>query len=205
MPLIERPPPRQNCRPLARCRPTSPEDCAATLTAVSSVRHAKDVIPLRGRAGSPRSQGAICHCGPQLPCRCRSSAVPKTRAQHAIGPSRGSERRLPCKRHREKCAAAKNDGKLKRSVYEDRLAELHFELVKMQYWIKETGQKLVLVFEGRDAAGKGGAIKRITQRRPHSDFRTADHPGAARYGHRRGSRTSSPTWRYDLLTPGSSR
>ena len=54
-----------------------------------------------------------------------------------------------------------NDGKLKRKVYEDRLAELHFELVKMQYWIKETGQKLVLVFEGRDAAGKGGAIKSI--------------------------------------------
>ena len=57
---------------------------------------------------------------------------------------------------------AKNDGKLKRSIYEDRLAELHFELVKMQYWIKETGQRLVLVFEGRDAAGKGGAIKSIT-------------------------------------------
>jgi len=57
---------------------------------------------------------------------------------------------------------SKNDGKLKRKVYEDRLAELHFELVKMQYWIKEAGQKLVLLFEGRDAAGKGGAIKSIT-------------------------------------------
>ncbi len=53
--------------------------------------------------------------------------------------------------------------KLKRSIYEDKLAELHFELVKMQYWIKETGQKLVLIFEGRDAAGKGGAIKSITE------------------------------------------
>ena len=57
---------------------------------------------------------------------------------------------------------AKNDGKLKRSIYEDKLAELHFELVKMQYWIKDTGQKLVILFEGRDAAGKGGAIKSIT-------------------------------------------
>jgi len=56
---------------------------------------------------------------------------------------------------------SKSDGKLKRKVYEDRLAELHFELVKMQYWIKEAGQKLVLIFEGRDAAGKGGAIKSI--------------------------------------------
>jgi polyphosphate kinase 2 len=58
---------------------------------------------------------------------------------------------------------AKKEGKLKRGVYEDKLAELHFELVKMQYWIKDTGQKLVLLFEGRDAAGKGGAIKSITE------------------------------------------
>jgi polyphosphate kinase 2 len=57
---------------------------------------------------------------------------------------------------------AKQDDKVKRRTYEDKLAELHFELVKMQYWIKETGQKLVLLFEGRDAAGKGGAIKSIT-------------------------------------------
>ena len=57
---------------------------------------------------------------------------------------------------------AKNDGKLKRSIYEDKLAELHFELVKMQYWIKASSQRLILLFEGRDAAGKGGAIKSIT-------------------------------------------
>ena len=54
-------------------------------------------------------------------------------------------------------------GRLKRDVYEDKLAELHFELVKMQYWVKETGHKVVLIFEGRDAAGKGGAIKSITE------------------------------------------
>jgi len=53
--------------------------------------------------------------------------------------------------------------KLKREVYEEKLDELHFELVKMQYWIKETGRKLVLIFEGRDAAGKGGAIKCVTE------------------------------------------
>ena len=51
--------------------------------------------------------------------------------------------------------------KLKRRVYEEKLAELHLELVKMQYWIKETGKKLVIIFEGRDAAGKGGAVKTI--------------------------------------------
>ena len=52
--------------------------------------------------------------------------------------------------------------KLKRG-YEEKLDELHMELVKMQYWIKESGQKVVVLFEGRDAAGKGGAIKRITE------------------------------------------
>src|SRR5204863_5936954 len=52
-----------------------------------------------------------------------------------------------------------NGKKLKRKKYDKKLAELHMELVKMQYWIKATGKKVVLVFEGRDAAGKGGAIK----------------------------------------------
>src|SRR5450631_2109817 len=55
------------------------------------------------------------------------------------------------------------DGKLKRKEYEAKLAELHMELVKMQYSIKTTGKKLVVLFEGRDAAGKGGAIKCVAQ------------------------------------------
>jgi polyphosphate kinase 2 len=55
-------------------------------------------------------------------------------------------------------------GKLKRKVYEEKLAELQEELVKLQYWIRDKGLKVVVVFEGRDAAGKGGVIKRITQR-----------------------------------------
>src|ERR1700739_3538584 len=51
------------------------------------------------------------------------------------------------------------DGRVKRKKYEAKLDELHMELVKMQYWIKAAGKKLVVLFEGRDAAGKGGAIK----------------------------------------------
>ena len=43
------------------------------------------------------------------------------------------------------------------------MARLQLELVKMQTWIEEKGLKLVLIFEGRDAAGKGGTIKRITE------------------------------------------
>lgn len=53
--------------------------------------------------------------------------------------------------------------RLKRKEYEAKLEELHMELVKMQYWIKATGKKLLLVFEGRDAAGKGGVIKCISE------------------------------------------
>ena len=53
--------------------------------------------------------------------------------------------------------------KLSRSKYEAKLAQLQIELVKMQEWIKTTGHKLVVIFEGRDAAGKGGVIKRITE------------------------------------------
>jgi polyphosphate kinase 2 len=57
-----------------------------------------------------------------------------------------------------------SSGKLKASHYNRELARLQQELVKLQYWIKDQGLKVVVIFEGRDAAGKGGVIKRITQR-----------------------------------------
>ncbi len=53
--------------------------------------------------------------------------------------------------------------KLGKISYEKELAKLQTELVKMQYWIKHTGYRLVILFEGRDAAGKGGTIKRIAE------------------------------------------
>ena len=54
--------------------------------------------------------------------------------------------------------------KLKRAEYEAEMAKLHAELVEVQYWVKHSGARIVVVFEGRDAAGKGGVIKRITER-----------------------------------------
>jgi len=54
--------------------------------------------------------------------------------------------------------------KLKRKFYEGELARLQVELVKLQEWIKQQRLKVVVLFEGRDAAGKGGVIKRITMR-----------------------------------------
>ncbi|NMD38707.1 MAG: polyphosphate kinase 2 [Christensenellaceae bacterium] len=53
--------------------------------------------------------------------------------------------------------------KLSNSLYEQELQRLQHELVHMQRWVKTTGARVVIVFEGRDAAGKGGAIKRITE------------------------------------------
>ena len=53
--------------------------------------------------------------------------------------------------------------KLDRKSYEKRKRALQIELLKMQLWVKETGQKVLIIFEGRDAAGKGGAIKRFNE------------------------------------------
>jgi len=55
-------------------------------------------------------------------------------------------------------------GKMKSRFYEAELTRLQIELAKLQAWIKVKGLKVVVVFEGRDAAGKGGVIKRITER-----------------------------------------
>ncbi len=54
-------------------------------------------------------------------------------------------------------------GKLKKTVYEAEQLRLQQKLVEMQQWIKQTGNRLVVIFEGRDAAGKGGAIKRVSE------------------------------------------
>ncbi|MAX27105.1 MAG: polyphosphate kinase 2 [Phycisphaeraceae bacterium] len=53
--------------------------------------------------------------------------------------------------------------KLKKKFYEKELQNMQVELVKLQEWVKSQGLKVVVLFEGRDAAGKGGTIKRITQ------------------------------------------
>jgi polyphosphate kinase 2 len=57
----------------------------------------------------------------------------------------------------------KRNGKLTTEFYEKELFRLQEELVKLQYWVKEKGLRVVIVFEGRDAAGKGGVVKRITE------------------------------------------
>ena len=73
-------------------------------------------------------------------------------------------------------ANREHKNKLSRKDYEAELFKLHAELVKLQHWVKEKGLKIVVVFEGRDAAGKGGVIKRITERVSPRVFRVEALP-----------------------------
>jgi polyphosphate kinase 2 len=66
--------------------------------------------------------------------------------------------------------------KLKRKEYEKQLEKLQVELCHLQAWVKETGARIILLFEGRDAAGKGGIIKAITERVSPRVFRVVALP-----------------------------
>jgi polyphosphate kinase 2 len=72
--------------------------------------------------------------------------------------------------------AKSDNGKLKRKAYEKELHALQVELCHLQDWIKETGARVIIVFEGRDAAGKGGTIKALTERVSPRVFRTIALP-----------------------------
>ena len=72
--------------------------------------------------------------------------------------------------------------KMKRKEYEAELRKLQAELVAMQEWVKATGAKICIVFEGRDSAGKGGTIKAITGRVSPRVFRVVALPSSDRAG-----------------------
>lgn len=77
-------------------------------------------------------------------------------------------------------AAATTDAepkpKMKRKEFEEEMEKLQVELVKLQEWVKHTGAKVCVIFEGRDAAGKGGIIKRIAERTSPRVFRVVALP-----------------------------
>jgi len=70
----------------------------------------------------------------------------------------------------------KTNGKLKGKDYDEEMARLHVELVKLQEWVVYKGLKVCIVFEGRDGAGKGGTIKAITERVSPRVFRVVALP-----------------------------
>jgi polyphosphate kinase len=77
---------------------------------------------------------------------------------------------------KDKSGKLKKAGKLKRDVYDKEIKKLHGELVALQDWVKKTGAKVIVVFEGRDAAGKGGVIKALTERVSPRVFRVCALP-----------------------------
>ena len=77
---------------------------------------------------------------------------PRTRRDAAVKPVRGAD------------GARRGDGPAAGKDYKKELTKLHVELVKLQRWVQATGAKIVIVFEGRDGAGKGGTIKALTER-----------------------------------------
>jgi polyphosphate kinase 2 len=69
------------------------------------------------------------------------------------------------KEHNHMAPGKKADnGKMKRKLYEKELRKLQVELCHVQEWVKEKGARIIILFEGRDAAGKGGTIKAITEK-----------------------------------------
>ena len=67
-------------------------------------------------------------------------------------------------------------GRMKRKEYEKELKKLQARLCKLQDWVKHEGLRVIIVFEGRDAAGKGGVIKAITERVSPRVFRVVALP-----------------------------
>jgi polyphosphate kinase 2 len=73
------------------------------------------------------------------------------------------KKREAADKHQHNGKVAHDYHKLSRKYYEDELDRLQFELVRLQYWVRERGERVLLIFEGRDAAGKGGTIKSLIE------------------------------------------
>ncbi len=80
------------------------------------------------------------------------------------------------KKKKSRDPAPEVPGKMSNKEYEEVLKSLHVELVKLQQWVVAKGLKVVVIFEGRDGAGKGGVIKAITERVSPRVFRTVALP-----------------------------
>ena len=75
------------------------------------------------------------------------------------------------RKEREVTEATESSGKMSRKEFEKELAKLQVELTRLQTWVRATGSRVIVVFEGRDTAGKGGVISRITARTSPRVFR----------------------------------
>src|SRR5262245_54468635 len=102
----------------------------------------------------------------------------ETRARHGTvtHPSTFEVRPMKNTKRSRKAAADAKTAKLPRKEYEKELERLHGELVRLQEWVVKKELRVIIVFEGRDGAGKGGAIKAITERVSPRIFRVVALP-----------------------------
>ncbi|WGW05681.1 polyphosphate kinase 2 [Tropicibacter oceani] len=108
-------------------------------------------------APKPAANAAPAVAKPDVAAPAAPAAKPAAKAKDSKAPSPADIRRA------FETGEYPYKSRLSRREYEKQKAQLQAELLKVQIWAQETGQKFVLLFEGRDAAGKGGTIKRFTE------------------------------------------
>ena len=102
----------------------------------------------------------------QMPAALKAAAKPKATPSHGIHKGHALLQHDREVRKGKKSKLPENypyKTRMRRDQYEARKQELQIELLKVQNWVKDTGQRVLCIFEGRDAAGKGGTIKRFTE------------------------------------------
>ena len=90
-------------------------------------------------------------------------AKKSSKTEQKASKNKSEEKQVEPKPEAKATLHAEKRKSLSDAVYERELRKLQVELVKLQLWIKERGLKVAVIFEGRDAAGKGGTIKRLTE------------------------------------------
>jgi polyphosphate kinase 2 len=145
----------------------------------AKVARAVGALAATGGTDGPKAAGTVAPGKPEKPRAAGSKNGPAAapgkarRARTAPAAARGRKRSAPVQQESEldprlvnppgETATETRARKISTKEYLAALAKLQVELVKLQEWIRDQGLRVVIVFEGRDAAGKGGAIKTITQ------------------------------------------
>ena len=121
--------------------------------------------PKAGNGSGPASPAAIAPVAPERP------ATPVDKVPGGLGPRKDAEPMPLAQRRRDPDTIRRAfetgeypyNSRIRTADYEAAMAELQVELLKAQKWVKETGERIIILFEGRDAAGKGGTIKRFME------------------------------------------
>lgn len=128
-----------------------------------------DAVPVEKTLAAALEQAPLESPGNNKPDDTPTSTAKKSTARKSNTPKKNGSKKRKAKMAKSSShgsyrytSESEGSSKLPKPFYEKELAKLQVELVKMQYWVKHTGTRIVILFEGRDAAGKGGTIKRIT-------------------------------------------